>query len=161
MFFTIDVLNNFANFRGKHLCWSLFLIKLQTCLEAVEHHILGTPLFTEHLRLLLSRTTKTSDGTNAFILNAIMNYSQNHLVKSSFKSKVSRWQIQYWKLDFVRVIAIHLKSVTKYMTKSEKPCKIGQICKLFFRNFLFKLPKIHFWERLGTRFWTHPILKNS
>ena len=25
----IDVLKNFANFTGKHLCWSLFLIKLQ------------------------------------------------------------------------------------------------------------------------------------
>ena len=25
----IDVLKNFPNFTGKHLCWSLFLIKLQ------------------------------------------------------------------------------------------------------------------------------------
>ena len=29
MFFKIRVLKNFANFTGKHLCWSLFLIKLQ------------------------------------------------------------------------------------------------------------------------------------
>ena len=29
MFFKIGVLKNFANFTGKHLCWSLFLIKLQ------------------------------------------------------------------------------------------------------------------------------------
>ena len=29
MFFEIVVLENFAIFRGKHLCWSLFLIKLQ------------------------------------------------------------------------------------------------------------------------------------
>ena len=29
MFFKIGVLKNFANFAGKHLCWSLFLIKLQ------------------------------------------------------------------------------------------------------------------------------------
>ena len=29
MFFKIDALKNFANFTGKHLCWSLFLIKLQ------------------------------------------------------------------------------------------------------------------------------------
>ena len=27
MFFKIEVLKNFANFTGKHLCWSLFLIK--------------------------------------------------------------------------------------------------------------------------------------
>ena len=29
VFFKIDVLKNFANFTGKHQCWSLFLIKLQ------------------------------------------------------------------------------------------------------------------------------------
>ena len=29
MFFKIDVLTNFANFTGKHLCWNHFLIKLQ------------------------------------------------------------------------------------------------------------------------------------
>ena len=29
MFFKIDVLENSANFTGKHLCWSLFVIKLQ------------------------------------------------------------------------------------------------------------------------------------
>ena len=31
MFFKIGVLKNFAIFRGRHLCWSLFLIKLQAC----------------------------------------------------------------------------------------------------------------------------------
>ena len=31
MFFEIGVLKNFAIFRGKRLCWSLFLIKLQAC----------------------------------------------------------------------------------------------------------------------------------
>ena len=30
MFFKIGVLKNFAIFRRKHLCWSLFLIKMQT-----------------------------------------------------------------------------------------------------------------------------------
>ena len=29
MFFKIGLFKNFANFTGKHLCWSLFLIKLQ------------------------------------------------------------------------------------------------------------------------------------
>ena len=28
--FKIDVLKNFVNFTGKHLCWSLFLIKFKT-----------------------------------------------------------------------------------------------------------------------------------
>ena len=29
MFFKLSALKNFVNFTGKHLCWSLFLIKLQ------------------------------------------------------------------------------------------------------------------------------------
>ena len=33
MFFKIGVLKNFAMFTGKHLCWSLFLIKLQAASE--------------------------------------------------------------------------------------------------------------------------------
>ena len=34
MFFKIDVLKSFANFTGKHLCWSLFLKRLQAeCLQ--------------------------------------------------------------------------------------------------------------------------------
>ena len=28
MFFKMGVLKSFVNFKGKHLCWSLFLIKL-------------------------------------------------------------------------------------------------------------------------------------
>ena len=31
MFFEIGVLENFAIIRKKHLCWSVFLIKLQAC----------------------------------------------------------------------------------------------------------------------------------
>ena len=31
MFFKIGVLKKFAIFRGKHVYWSLFLIKLQVC----------------------------------------------------------------------------------------------------------------------------------
>ena len=31
MFLKIGVLKNFAIFRGKHLCWSLFLLKLHAC----------------------------------------------------------------------------------------------------------------------------------
>ena len=30
MFFRIGVLQNFANLTGKHICWSIILIKLQT-----------------------------------------------------------------------------------------------------------------------------------
>ena len=46
MFLKIDVLKNLASFTGKHLCWSLFLIKLQA-------KFLRTPSFKEHLQWLL------------------------------------------------------------------------------------------------------------
>ena len=58
------VLKSFANFTGKHLCWSFFLKNLQP--EALQLHtkerlqhrcfpvkfakFLGTPFLTEHLR---------------------------------------------------------------------------------------------------------------
>ena len=52
MFFKIGVLKNFANFTVKHLCWSLFLIKLQAkkrlqhrCCPVVFAKFLRTSLF--------------------------------------------------------------------------------------------------------------------
>ena len=55
MFFGIDVLKNFANFTGKHLCWTLFLIKFQAfrCFHVKFAKSLRTPFFTVHLRWLL------------------------------------------------------------------------------------------------------------
>ena len=68
MFFKVGVLKNFANFTGKHLCWSLFLISLQDfrpacnfikkrllhrCFPVKFGKFLRTPIFTEHLQWLL------------------------------------------------------------------------------------------------------------
>ena len=67
MFFKLGVLADFAIFTGKHLCWSLFLIKLQglrpatllkrDCSKGVFLWILAkflrTTFFIEHLRWLL------------------------------------------------------------------------------------------------------------
>ena len=36
MFFKIGALKNFAMFTGKHLCWSLFVIKLQAARFAIK-----------------------------------------------------------------------------------------------------------------------------
>ena len=68
MFFKIGVLKNFANFTAKHVCLSLFLIKLQawgpvTLLKRDSNtkfsckicEILKTPFFREHLQRLLLR----------------------------------------------------------------------------------------------------------
>ena len=64
IFFKIGVLKNFAIFIGKHMCWSLFLIKLQALKPATLlkrdpntgvflsylQKFLRTPFFTQHLR---------------------------------------------------------------------------------------------------------------
>ena len=64
MFFIIDVLKHFAIFTGKHLCWSLFLIKQQACnfikketptqVFSCEHYEnFKNSFFTEHFGWLL------------------------------------------------------------------------------------------------------------
>ena len=59
MFFKIGILKNFTIFTGKHLCWSVSLIKLQTfrlqhkCFPVKFVTFLKTPYFTEHLWWLL------------------------------------------------------------------------------------------------------------
>ena len=55
MFFKIGVLKNFAIFTGKHLCWSLFLIKWQAfrCFPENIGKFLRAAFFIEHLRRLL------------------------------------------------------------------------------------------------------------
>ena len=58
MFFEIVVVRKSANFTGKHLCWSLFLIifikkRLQhRCFSVKFAKLLRTNSFTEHLRWL-------------------------------------------------------------------------------------------------------------
>ena len=63
MFFKISVLENLANFTGKHLCWSLFKIKLacnfikkrpqHRCFPVKFANFFRTDFFTEHVRWLL------------------------------------------------------------------------------------------------------------
>ena len=64
----IGVLKNFANFTGKHLCWGLFLIKLQD-LQAFR-----TPFFEEHLQTAASVLSRgvfrtLSKKSNSFPVN--------------------------------------------------------------------------------------------
>ena len=51
MFFKIGALKNFAIFTGKHLCWTLFLIKIGLAVHIAK--ISETAIFVEHLRWLL------------------------------------------------------------------------------------------------------------
>ena len=59
MFFEIDVLKNFAIFTGKHLRWSLLLIKLQACNFLVNiAKFLKSAFFIKHLWWLLLKNSK-------------------------------------------------------------------------------------------------------
>ena len=55
MFFKIGALKNFAIFTGKHLCWSLFLIKLQAfrCFPMNIAKFLRAAFFIENFHCLL------------------------------------------------------------------------------------------------------------
>ena len=69
MFFQKFLLKNFANFAGKHLCWSLFLIKFLTnftkdtptqVFSCEFWKKFKSPISTEHLQwLLVSKETPT------------------------------------------------------------------------------------------------------
>ena len=58
MFFEISVFKNFATLRVKHLCWGLFLIKLQVCNFPVNiAKFLKKAFFIKHLRWLLLKNS--------------------------------------------------------------------------------------------------------
>ena len=59
-------LKNFTTFKGKHLCWSLFLMKLQT-------PDWRTTVFTEHLQwLFLDWLSKSSNRSQLFYEKAVL-----------------------------------------------------------------------------------------
>ena len=55
-FFKIGVLKNVANFTGRDLCWSLFLIKLQALKKRLQHRCFP-PKFAKFLRTLFLQNT--------------------------------------------------------------------------------------------------------
>ena len=99
MFFKIDVLKYFAIFPGKHLCWSLFLIKLQavssanvlkrgynTGVYSCEYcKIFKNTSFEEHLR------TTTSDVSIRMLLVLRATALTSKIFKNSFFTEHLRW----------------------------------------------------------------------
>ena len=58
MFFKIGVLENFAIFTGKYLCWSLLLIKLQVFKKRLQHRCIPVNI-AKFLRATFSDVSKT------------------------------------------------------------------------------------------------------
>ena len=73
MFFKIGILKNFAIITGKHLCWSFFLIKLQTWRSEDSNTgvfmwiFLRIAFFIKYLRWLLLKKVKTNIKSTWFI----------------------------------------------------------------------------------------------
>ena len=84
MFFKTGVIGNFAIFTGKHLWWSLFLIKLQALGLQLNFHLVPketstqvhTPFFIEHLRWLLLSIWKSNYSVMISICQSFPNQKQ-------------------------------------------------------------------------------------
>ena len=70
-----DVLKNFANFTGKHLCWNLFLIKLQAFRKKRLQHKYFSANFAKFLR--------TSVSEIWLFLNSIKTPMKNNLFQTN------------------------------------------------------------------------------
>ena len=56
------VLRNFANFTGKHLCWSLFLIELQEVRSFIKKRLWHRCFLVEFTKFLRTPNLKTANG---------------------------------------------------------------------------------------------------
>ena len=110
MFFKIGILKNFSNFTANHLCWSLFLIKLQ----AIRR------FFTENLRWLLLEFARMFfewlDIQNFFIYNAYLviwkvftilgNFFKIHFLKN-FTTLSRIWRYPVYCLTNVQMASLY------------------------------------------------------
>ena len=126
VFWKIGALRNFAKFKGKHLCWGHFLIKIsikKTQAEVLSCEfceILKNNFFTEHLRLLLWKLFSSywNKRANPFLVNVPvlspletrkqvfiwLCWTQNNKTLNSFKfADVKGTPIQIWKSTYMFV----------------------------------------------------------
>ena len=103
MFLKIDVLRNFASFARKHLCWSLFLIKLQA-------KLLRTRSFAEHLQWLLMWFLQQ----NYLIFSVIT-------ITLGYKQKLSWKYCNYYHPPYIKISI----SYQKYAHLVQKFCSLS------------------------------------
>ena len=93
VFFNIDILKNFVIFTGKHLCWNLFLIKLQTWRPAA---ILKRDSNISIFALKIAKFLRTAFFIEHFFYTWLLLHnrplSDNTLKKRCFVSDFLRWQ---------------------------------------------------------------------
>ena len=76
MFFRIEVLNNFAHFTGKHLCWSLFL-KLATLLKKTPTQVFFCEICKIFKNVFLLRNTLGSCPWKYLMITLSFAYQNN------------------------------------------------------------------------------------
>ena len=121
MFLKIDVLKNFASFTGKHLCWHLFLIKLQA-------EFLRTPSFKEYFQWLLLWFLQQSNLIFS-VITITLGYNQ----------KLSQKYCTYYHPTFIKIFISPIKSIPsspKILQPFPPKCKLSDPVKhLFLYNF--------------------------
>ena len=103
MFLKIDVLRNFASFTRKHLCWSLFLTKLQA-------KFLRTHSFTEHLQWLLLWFLQQNNSIFSVIT-----------INLGYNQKLSWKYCNYYHRPYIKISI----SYQKYAYQIQKCCSLS------------------------------------
>ena len=125
MFFEIGVLKNFANFAGKHLCWSLFLIKLQAYSKQKQSF--------------------------AHVLKNFVNFPEKHLCWSLFLIK---FLTNFIKGTLTQVFSCEIQKIFKntffteqlqwLLLSKETPTQVFdcEICEIFENIFFYRTPTV-------------------
>ena len=85
-------LKNFVNFSGKHLCWSLFLIKLQAFFE-LFFYMIGT-ITQSSLDTLMHRSSRPEVFCKRVFLEILQNSQENTCARVSFLTKLQAEALQ-------------------------------------------------------------------
>ena len=111
MFFKISILKNFPMFTGKHLYWSLFLIKLQAFrfFPVNIAELLRTAFFIEHLRWLL---LQMSCFTLHFQKDVAEYIAVLHCIIVSF------WNVKLLSFAFIRCTTVVIRCTTRCYSTS-------------------------------------------
>ena len=107
MFFKIGVFKNFANFTGKHLCWSLFLIKLESPRPAKW---MGSWRF--EIREIFKNTflQNTSGGCFCFEVRTYATFVERNLIPTTV-TKAQLLSFESWNMR------LHLRSFVTHLLK--------------------------------------------
>ena len=103
MFFNIVVLKNFAIFSGKHLRWSLFLIKLQAWTLSFINKRLQHRCFLRILQYFYKQLLLQNISSSCFWIASVMEFP-----RSEYNLKCNKWSsnTKAYKNHNVRIVGV-------------------------------------------------------